>query len=121
MIDHWMETVTGTKGLKCTNSRIAEYLNCGEIAGKIVGSEETVADKLERWAEVAYIYGFNLYNLVNPGTFEDIIEFVLPNLKKRKLFWEKMEHKIMTAREVYLGVGNNKLPSNHPGSRHRWI
>jgi hypothetical protein len=53
--------------------------------------------------------------------FEDIIEFVLPELRKRRLFREKVEHEIMTAREVYLGVGNNRLPSDHPGGRHRWI
>jgi hypothetical protein len=121
MIDHWTETVPGTKGLKWTKSRIAGYLNLGGIAGKIVGSGKTVADELERWTEIAHIDGFNLYNIVNLGMFEDIIEFVLPELRKRGLFREKVEHEGMTAREVYLGVGNNRLLADRPGSKHKWI
>jgi alkanesulfonate monooxygenase SsuD/methylene tetrahydromethanopterin reductase-like flavin-dependent oxidoreductase (luciferase family) len=60
MIDHWTETVPGTKDLKWTKSRVSEYLNLGDIAGKIVGGPKTVADELERWADVASIDGFNL-------------------------------------------------------------
>lgn len=113
MIDHWTETVPGTKDLKWTKSRVSEYLNLGGIAGNIVGGPKTVADELERWADVAGIDGFNLYNLVNPGTFEDI-EFVLPELRARGLFREKVEKEGITAREVYLGVGNDRLLADHP-------
>ena len=121
MIDHWTETVPGTKGLKWTKSRIAEYLNLGGIAGKIVGSGKTVADELERWTEVADVDRFNLYSLINPRRFEDIIEFVLPELRKRGSFRKKVEHEGMTAREVYLAVGNNRLLTDHPGSKHKWV
>jgi hypothetical protein len=38
MIDHWMETVPGTKRLKWTNSRIAEYLNLGRGSPIYMGS-----------------------------------------------------------------------------------
>lgn len=63
-----------------------------------------MAGELERWADVADVDGFNLYYLVNPGTFEDIIEFVLPELRKRGLFREEVEKGGIMAREVYLGV-----------------
>jgi hypothetical protein len=57
---------------------------------------------------------------VNPGTFEDI-EFVLPELRARRLFREKVEKEGITARDVYLGVGNDRLLADHPGSKHKWV
>jgi alkanesulfonate monooxygenase SsuD/methylene tetrahydromethanopterin reductase-like flavin-dependent oxidoreductase (luciferase family) len=118
MIGHWTKTVPGPKDLKWTKSRVAEYLNLGGIAGKIVGGPKTVVDQLERWADVAGVDGFILYNLVNPGTFEDIIEFVLPKLGARGLFREKLEQEGLIAREFYLGVGNDRLLAD-PGSMHK--
>lgn len=53
---------------------------------KVVGSPTTVVDELERWVEVAGVDGFNLAHLTNPGSFEDIIHFVIPELQKRGLF-----------------------------------
>jgi hypothetical protein len=48
-----------------------------------------------------------VYNLVNPGTFEDIIEFALSELRRRGIFREKVEHEGMTTRGV-LGSGKQQ-------------
>lgn len=120
LIDHWTETIPGTKNLKWTKSTIAEYLN-GGIAGKIIGGPKTVCDELEKWVEISDLDGFNIYNFVNPGTYEDIIAFVLPELRKRGIFREKVEKECLTAREVYLGEGNSRLRADHPGSQHKWM
>lgn len=69
--------------------------------------------------EVADIDGFNLVNIVNPGTFEDIIEFVLPELRARGLFRTKVENEGVTARQAYLG-GDGWLLHDHPGRKFRW-
>jgi hypothetical protein len=84
---------------------------------KIVGSPTTIADELERWVEEADVDGFNLSHITNPGSFEDIIEFVLPELRKRGLFRAEAP-KGITAREQLLG--QRKLLDDHYGSRFRW-
>ncbi len=58
-----------------------------------------MADELQRWVDVAEVDGFNFFNQVNPGNFEDTIEFELPELRKRGLFREKVKDGL-TVREV---------------------
>jgi hypothetical protein len=77
-----------------------------------------VADELERWVEISDVDGFNLAHIVNPGTFEDIIEFLLPELRRRGLFRDKIEKEGATAREVF--IGTKRLPEDHPGSKYKW-
>ncbi|MDR6199150.1 FMN-dependent oxidoreductase (nitrilotriacetate monooxygenase family) [Microbacterium sp. SORGH_AS428] len=62
---------------------IAEYVGIGGIGAVIVGSPTTVADELERWIEVGGVDGFNLAYVVTPGTFEDIVELLVPELRRR--------------------------------------
>jgi alkanesulfonate monooxygenase SsuD/methylene tetrahydromethanopterin reductase-like flavin-dependent oxidoreductase (luciferase family) len=68
-----------------------------------VGSPKTVVDELERWVEIADVDGFNIVNIVNPGTFEDIIEFVLSELRACGLFRTKVENGGVTTHQAYLG------------------
>jgi hypothetical protein len=85
---------------------------------KIVGSPKTIVDELERWVEVADVDGFNLAHVVNPGSFKDIIEFVIPELQKRGIFRSKVEHEGATAREVFFGQSH--LLDDHPGHQFKW-
>jgi hypothetical protein len=85
---------------------------------KVVRSPRTVVDELERWVEVADIDGFNFSHVTNPGTFEDIIEFGLPEMKRRGLFDRQLRKKGATAREQFLG--SPSLLDDHPGSRFKW-
>ncbi|KAI0835855.1 Nitrilotriacetate monooxygenase component A/pristinamycin IIA synthase subunit A [Hypoxylon sp. FL0890] len=118
LINRWSGTVPGTDGLKWTKARIAEYLSIGGMMPTITGSPKTVVDELERWAEVADVDGFNLAHVVNPGSFEDFIEFVIPELRKRGLFRTEVEREGVTAREVFFGQPH--LLSDHPGSQYKW-
>lgn len=83
----------------------------------VVGSPKTVVDELKRWAEVADVNGFNLSHITNPGSFEDIIELVLPELQRRGIFRSKIDQEGVTAREAYLG--SPWLLEDHPDSRFR--
>lgn len=121
IVNGWATTVPGNSDLKWNKKTIAEYLSLGGIAPKIIGSSKTVADELEHWMEVADIDGFNLYHLTNPGSYEDIIEFVLPELRSRGVFRSTVEKEGATARETYLGKGNGWLEESHPGRKHRWV
>lgn len=118
IVNGWTDTVPGSKDLKWTKSRIADYLLLGGMNAKIVGSPATVADELERWVEVADVDGFNLSHATNPGSFEDMVEFLLPELRKRGIFRQGLEKEGLTAREQFFGTPS--LLSDHPGSKYRW-
>ncbi|KAH8815996.1 alkanesulfonate monooxygenase [Xylogone sp. PMI_703] len=119
IVNGWSETVPGSKDLKWNKSRIAEYLILGGMGAKLVGSPKTVVDELERWVEVADIDGFNLAHVTNPGSFEDIIEFVLPEMQARGIFRKQVEKEGATTRETFLG--SPWLLQDHPGRQYRWV
>lgn len=85
---------------------------------KIVGGPRTVVDELERWADESGVDGFNLGHIVNPGSFEDIAQFVIPELQRRGRFRTSVERQGATAREVFLGQSH--LLSDHPGHQFKW-
>ncbi|KAL1989803.1 hypothetical protein VTN49DRAFT_7000 [Thermomyces lanuginosus] len=118
IVKQWAETVPGTDNLPWTKRRIAEYLALGGMQAKIVGSPQTVADELERWMDISGVDGFNLAHQVNPGSFEDIIEYVLPELRRRGRFRATVEREGVTAREVFYGQA--RLLDDHPGSKYKW-
>ena len=118
MVNRWSETVPGTEGLKWTKSRIADFLLLGGVMPKIVGSPKTVVDELERWVELGDVDGFNLSHVVSPGSFEDMIYFLLPELETRGLFRRGVEKEGLTARERFLGQPH--LLPDHPGAQFKW-
>ncbi|PLB53358.1 xenobiotic compound monooxygenase, DszA family [Aspergillus steynii IBT 23096] len=118
IVRRWSATVPGTDNLPWTKRRIVEYLSVGGLGAKVVGSPVTVADELEKWVEISGVDGFNLAHITNPGTFEDIIEYLLPELRRRGLFRSEVSKEGATAREVY--IGTKRLPEDHPGSKYKW-
>ncbi|KAL7624907.1 hypothetical protein AAE478_004121 [Parahypoxylon ruwenzoriense] len=118
VFDRWASTVPGIEGVKWTKARIVEFLSVGGMLPKIIGSPKTVVDELERWAEVADVDGFNLAHVVNPGSFEDIIKYVIPELRRRGLFRTEVEKEGVPAREVFFGQPH--LLKDHPGYQFKW-
>jgi hypothetical protein len=58
---------------------------------------------------------------LKPGTFVDVIELLLPELRKRGLFWDDYIVKGGTYRENISGqVGQKLPPHNHPAARYHW-
>lgn len=88
------------------------------MGAKTVGGPQTVTDELGRWVDIADVDGFNLAHVTNPGTFEDIIEYLLPELERRGLYSAKVEKESATARDVIFG--SSRLPEDHPGGRYKW-
>lgn len=95
-----------------TLREVAEYMAVGGMGPTIVGSGATVADELVRWAEVADLDGFNLAYAVRPGTFDDIVRYVVPELRRRGHL--TAEQGATTLRERLFGVGNATLAADHP-------
>lgn len=122
MVNHWASTVPGSDGQKKWDKQtIAEYLVLGGNGAKVIGSVQTVADELERWVEVGDVDGFNFSYASIPETFDDIIEFLVPELRRRGLFWEDYAVPGGTFREnMYAKEGQNRLPTEHPGTKYVW-
>ena len=100
-----------------TPEDIAEFIGLGGRGPVIVGSPATVADELERWAEEADVDGFNIAYAVTPGTFEDFVEHVVPELRQRGRIRESYEG--TTLRENLSGAGTQRLGGDHPGAFYR--
>lgn len=117
----WAATVPGGDNQKWTKDTIVDYLLVGGSGARIIGSTQTVADELEKWAVEADVDGFNLANATIPGTFDDIIEYLLPELQKRGLFWKDYAVPGGTIRENYTRKpGQTRLADTHPGAKYFW-
>jgi len=82
-----------------------------------IGTPTEVVDSIERWVEETDLDGFNLRQFLTPGTAEDFIELVVPELQKRGLYREKYEDG--TLRERLFGKGNARLFPEHPAAQYR--
>ena len=82
----------------------------------IAGSGATVADELQRWVEETGIDGFNITNVITPGTFAEVVEHVVPELQRRGIY--KTAYGEGTLRQKLFGRGS-RLPGTHPAARYR--
>lgn len=96
---------------------IIERRSIGGLGPVLVGGPETVADALERWMEVGGIDGFNLAYAITPGTFEDFIEFVVPELERRGRV--RTDYGGETLRENLLDSDSARVDLSHPAARYR--
>lgn len=120
LVNNWAATVPGTDGVTWSKKTIADYLMVGGMGKKIIGSVETVADELERWVDEADVDGFKFKFATIPGTFDDIIDLLVPELRRRGRFWDDYEVEGGTFRETMTGAGKNRLPEDHPGAQYTW-
>ncbi|RST72257.1 LLM class flavin-dependent oxidoreductase [Siminovitchia acidinfaciens] len=117
-IKSWLKMLTESKPeKKWTVRELANFVGVGGMGPVAVGTPEQIADTLEEWVEETDIDGFNLAYALAPGTFEDFVELVTPELQKRGLL--KKEYTEGTFREKLFSEGNSRLPEEHPGSRYR--
>jgi flavorubredoxin len=66
-----------------TVREMAEWCGIGGRGPVLVGSPATVADLLESWVEQTDVDGFNLFYASMPGTYEDVVNLLVPELQKR--------------------------------------
>jgi len=122
MVNTWSATVPGTEGIKWTRRRVLKELALGGAHPRAIGSPETVANILQNWIDTAEIDGFNLAYAISPGTFEDIIKYLLPELEKRGVFRTGYEQEGGSMRETFLADGKGpKLRKGHPGTNYTWL
>ncbi|MER7006843.1 LLM class flavin-dependent oxidoreductase [Dactylosporangium sp. NPDC000555] len=85
----------------------------GEV---LVGSATTVADALEAYAETTGVDGFNFVYLTTPGSFDDLAEHLIPELRRRGRAREHTDAR--TIREAIF-AGGPRLPHDHPAAGYR--
>jgi len=83
----------------------------------IIGGPKTVADELERLADEGGVDGFNISYALLPGSFEDVIQYVIPVLRERGRIRERTPGQ--TLRQRLSGSASSYLPDDHPAARYR--
>jgi hypothetical protein len=81
---------------------------------------QEVADVFEEWANVVDCDGFNIAYVTNLGSFEDVVELLVPELQKRGMYWEDYKVPRGAFRENLMGEGSANLRADHYGSRFKW-
>ena len=106
---------------KWTKRAIVQHLSIGALGAHTTGTPAQVADHLEEWVREADVDGFNISYALKPGTFVDVIELLLPELRRRGLFWEDYAVPGGTYREnLYRKQGQKGPLKDHVASRYRW-
>ena len=95
---------------------IAAWGGIGGMGPRVVGSASTVADELQSWIEETDVDGFNLAYAITPGTFVDLVEHLVPELRRRGVY--PAEYTSGTLRHKLLGRGD-RLPDEHRGAGYR--
>ena len=88
----------------------------GGLGPTIVGSGVEIADELQSWVEETDIDGFNLAYAVTPGTWQDVIEHVIPVLRERGVY--PNEYTPGTLRNKLQGKGD-RVQDTHRAARYR--
>lgn len=102
---------------KWTPRDIIKHRSIGGLGPVLVGGPKTVADEMERWVDVGGIDGFNLAYAITPGTFEDLVEFIVPELQRRGRVRTAYEGN--TLRENLLDGTSSYAADDHPAARYR--
>jgi len=103
-------------GKEWTVGDIARHSAIGGLGPSIIGSGEEIADQLQEWVAETDVDGFNLAYVITPGTFEDIVEYVIPVLQARGVY--PTEYVEGTLRHKLHGEGD-RLPERHAASAFR--
>ncbi|WP_067688459.1 LLM class flavin-dependent oxidoreductase [Nocardia jejuensis] len=103
-------------GREWTVRDIGRWAGIGGMGPVFVGSGSSVADQLQDWAEETDLDGFNLAYAITPGSFEDIVHHVIPELTARGAY--AREYAPGTLRGKLLDRGD-RLPPEHRGATYR--
>ena len=101
-----------------TIDELAKFGGIGGLGPVFVGSPTTVADILQSWVEETDVDGFNLAYAITPGTFEDVVAYLVPELQRRGVY--PKTYRPGTLREKLFGEGPY-LQAPHPATQYRDI
>lgn len=111
------QQASGDDGNPWTIRQLAEWVGVGGFGPITVGSPTEVADKLIEWVEDTDVDGFNLAYAITPGTFEDIVEFIVPELQARGAY--QNDYAEGTLRNKLFGAGD-RVKDSHRAANYRF-
>jgi FMN-dependent oxidoreductase (nitrilotriacetate monooxygenase family) len=97
---------------KWTVGEVLQFIGLGGRGPVFVGTPKKIVDELESWMESTGIDGFNLAYAVNPGTFEDVVDFIVPELRRRQRYPTRSAE---TTLRRHLFGQSDQLPEAHIG------
>jgi hypothetical protein len=68
---------------------------------------------------IADVDGFNLAHATTPGTYEEVVDLLVPDLRRRGIYPDVPEQGL-TARERIYCAGQAALRDGHAGSRYKY-
>lgn len=86
-----------------TIREIVDWCGIGGRGPVFVGSPVTVANMIEEWVQDTDLDGFNLSYATMPGSYEDVVNLLVPELQKRGRYKTAYDHG--TLREKFFGCG----------------
>jgi long-chain alkane monooxygenase len=95
---------------------ITAWAGIGGRGPVFVGDPVEVADAMQQWVDEADVDGFNLAYAISPGTFEDVVEHLVPELQRRGV--HRTEYEDSSLRDRLFGAGD-RLPDRHGGATFR--
>lgn len=98
---------------KWTLREVAQFVGLGGHGAIGVGTPAQIADKLQKWVDEAGVDGFNIAYATAPGTINDFVDLVIPELQERGIF--KTDYADGTLRQKLFGKGD-RLTAPHPGA-----
>ncbi|WP_347557298.1 LLM class flavin-dependent oxidoreductase [Robbsia sp. KACC 23696] len=101
---------------KWTVGEVIEYVALGGRGPVVVGTAQEVADEMLSWVEETGLDGFNLTYATMPGTFEDVVTLLVPELRRRGVYQDA--YTPGTYRDKLFGRGP-RLAGAHPGAAAR--
>ncbi|AOJ07693.1 LLM class flavin-dependent oxidoreductase [Burkholderia mayonis] len=101
-----------------TVRRMLEQMSIGGRYHPVVGSPSQVADELAAWIDETGVDGFNVTRTVMPESFEDFVDWVVPELQNRGLY--KEDYDCAPTLRAKLFGGSGRLPDWHAGAQHRF-
>jgi len=110
--DELIASVSGIRGLvQNLRAHIGGTVTVRDLAGhratllqgpRFVGTGEQVADQMAEWFESDACDGFVLAATHSPGSYEDVVRMVVPELQRRGLFRKQYESSTLRG---HLGLG----------------
>lgn len=108
---------SGGEEEEITPEDVGEMLALGGMGPRPIGTPEMVADELIKWAEEGDVQGFNLASVLLPGSWEDVVDLLVPELQRRGVYWEDYPVVGGSLREnMDQRPGGRLLDETHPGS-----
>jgi alkanesulfonate monooxygenase SsuD/methylene tetrahydromethanopterin reductase-like flavin-dependent oxidoreductase (luciferase family) len=101
-----------------TVDELAKFGGIGGLGPVFVGSPSEIADTLQEWVAETDVDGFNIAYAVTPGSFEDVVDHIVPELQRRGAY--PTAYRPGTLREKLFGEGPY-LQAPHPAATYRDI